>query len=621
MSLSLKFNAPLSGARSSATVDVPGKFPCAIGGRPYKIDARKISRTSLPVRKNQQDTSSEPGEQTLSPLGLWFRSTSSWHLGAGQEWLDQEGSSDRKRFRKSKGIDAFTVGKFQLLPDTVQKRASVNTNLRGLPVGTFWYLADGTEVYRTTDLTTFTAVGINLAEGAQTVQRIATDGFNVWAAVGPNGIHLTTRGAASSSHYARLMSGGSPVDAEIVGFVKGRLMAAALQHIWNVTASGDTGVPHFSHPNSDFRWVGFAAGPKRIYAAGFSGDKSECYRIGIKEDGTGLDAPIPATSGWPDGEIIRSIDNYLGFILVGTDKGWRFCVPDNDIGDLEVGALIETDAAVHAFEGQDNSVWFSWKNLDADSTGLGRADLRRFTDASKLTPAYASDLMASGQGDVLSISTFGDKRVFTVSGLGVYEQDANLVAEGKIHSGKLRYGITLRKVFRYLDVSHETLPAGSKIGHEVDIDGVLSPFSEQVAHTGSGHRYDVGSRAGDVGEIVITLKRATDATKGPVVTSLTLRSRPIFPSGELVRIPLLLRPNLYTDNELPYDLDPQREYSLLKLFEKDGIPQNIQLLLEAFEGYVEEVAWAEEMDFAATRDLEIDSLEGICFVTVGRFDS
>jgi hypothetical protein len=618
--LATLFNEPFTELSSAGTLDVPGKFSAAIAGRVYKLDPRFFGRRSLPVRKEQQDTSQEPGEQSLSPLGLWPRSVSSWHLGAGQEWLDLE-DSDRRRFRASKGFLPWNKGKLTLLPGTVQKRASVNTNLRGTPVGSFYYLADGTELYRTTDFITFTAVGINVAEGAQTVQRFTTNGFDVWAAVGPNDIHRTERGASTSTHYARLMKSAAAVAAEIVAFVKGRLMAAALNHIWNVTVSGDTGEPLFTHPNTDFRWVGFAAGPKRIYAAGNSGDKSEVYRLGIKEDGTGLDAPIEATPGLPDGEIVRSIDNYVGFIVLGTDKGWRFCIPDRDTGDLDIGALIETNQPVHAFEGQGTFLWFSWKNYDGDSTGVGRADLRTFTDAAKLAPAYASDLMAAGQGDVLSISTFNDKLVFTVAGLGVYQEDANLVAEGKIEGGKLRFGLTTRKVFRYLDASHEPLPAGSKIGYQVDIDGTLTPFQEQVPQTGGGTRYDVGAVVGEVAEKIITGKRATDTTKGPTIGSLTLRSRPVPPAGELIILPLILRPDLETDNELPYDINPQREYEGLKLLERDGRGHTVQILSEVFEGYIENVEWAEEMDFAATKDLVIDSLEGICLVTVSRFDT
>lgn len=613
MSLAVRLNEPFTGSSSSVTSDVPGKFPCAIGGRPYKLDSRKVRRTSLPTRKQQQDTSKEPGEQSISPLGLWPRSVSSWHMGAGQEWLDLD-ESDRRRFRKSKGMDVWTRGKLTLLPDTTQKRASVNTNLRGITVGTLYYVADGNEVHRTPDLDTYTAVAIQAGEGAVSVQSIATDGFNVWAALGANGVHTTTRGAATSSHYNAL-------EAQLLAFVKGRLMAAKDAAIYNITASGAAPSALFTHPNSDFRWVGFAAGPKRIYAAGNSGDKSEVYRVAIKEDGTGLDAPIPATPGLPDGEIVRSIDNYLGFIVLGTDDGWRFCVPDASTGDLDVGALIQTDARVNAFEGQENFLWFSYKNYDGSSTGIGRADLRHFTDADKLTPAYASDLMASGQGDVLSIVTFGGKRVFTVSGLGVYQESADRVASGKIESGKLRFGLTTLKVFRYLDVGHEALDAGTEIDHQVDIDGTLTLPATQHAHSGLGHRYDVGARRGITAEMVITSRRGTDLKKAPTLTSLTLRARPVPAAGEIIILPVILRPDLETDNEVPYDINPQREYEIFKLFERDGGPQNIQIFTEKFEGYVESADWAEEMDFAATKDLALDSLEGICLLTVSRFDS
>src|SRR5690242_2776901 len=49
-------------------------------------DQHPYVRESAPVQKQQTDTSTEPGEQTLD--GLWIRSQTSWHLGAGARFYE-----------------------------------------------------------------------------------------------------------------------------------------------------------------------------------------------------------------------------------------------------------------------------------------------------------------------------------------------------------------------------------------------------------------------------------------------------------------------------------------------------------------------------------------------------
>ena len=130
---------------------------------------------------------------------------------------------------------------------------------------------------------------------------------------------------------------------------------------------------------------------------------------------------------------------YLGFLLIGSNKGFRLAVQDTN-GNLTLGALIETGSTVRAFEGQGQYVWFTWEAYDSTSSGLGRMDLANLSDRNALVPAYASDLMATSQANVASVATFDDKRVFTVSGDGFYAQDTDLVAEGSLDSGLINYG-------------------------------------------------------------------------------------------------------------------------------------------------------------------------------------
>lgn len=136
---------------------VPGVLPCAIDGHPYLCEA-DYERQTVQVIRQQADTSTEVGEQSLTPLGLWRRSQESWHHGAGQDFLDgRQGDTptDPHRFRSSKGVDIWTRGQVSLLHPTIKVFATTNENLYLAVAHTppslgdlfVVFVADGTEVY------------------------------------------------------------------------------------------------------------------------------------------------------------------------------------------------------------------------------------------------------------------------------------------------------------------------------------------------------------------------------------------------------------------------------------------------------------------------------------------
>lgn len=555
MSFAALLDAPyFTGVTTSS--EVPGKYDISLNGHPYmldlKMDDSNFTRQSIPLLRNQADTGGEPGEQSLSPEELWRRSQSDWTHGAGQTYRDRE-DSDPKRFRSSKGVNVWEPWALQLLPDTSSKRASANANLSLIPVGTYLYLTDGTALLYTQSLTG-APVWTTVTGTPAAATSIASDGFNVWTAHGASGIYKTTRGAAASASQ-------TTGTVSLLGYVKGRLMAAQGPSLYNViNFTGVAALPAalYTHPNSDFTWVGFAEGLSAIYAAGFSGDKSLIYRTATKADGTALDVPVVAGE-LPDGEVVRSIGAYLGYILLGTDKGVRFCAADAS-GNLTIGALIRTTSPVYCFEGQDRFVWFGWSNYDSASTGLGRLDLQTFTFA--LTPAYATDLMATGQGTVLSVATFGDVRVFAVSGLGVFGESTNRVASGSLDSGLITYGIPDTKVSVFLDVRLRNV-AGTNTQY-VSADG--GPFANigSRSDVASTTPFQVGQVSGETFEVRTVLARsATDPTTGPIVTRTTLRSYPRPKRGEVFTVPILLHEQMVNRTGGEFRINPADELTTL----------------------------------------------------------
>jgi hypothetical protein len=294
----------------------------------------------------------------------------------------------------------------------------------------------------------------------------------------------------------------------------------------------------FTHPNSDWAWVGFASGDSCVYAAGWAGDYSSIYRVPLKTDGTGLDAPIQAGE-LPRGETALCVLNYLGLVFLGTSKGLRLATQASS-GELQIGSVIET-APVRCLTGDGRFVWFGWDNYDTTSTGLGRADMTTInTDA----PAYATDLMAAAQGHVLSVVSLGGKRVFAVSGDGIYQESADLVASGQLDSGLITFDLPDPKVAQAVDVRHSTPIAGSISVSLAVNDGTPSLLGKHTASSPDS-AFTCRDTKGDVFELRVTLTRSdTDSTSGPTVSRYTLMAIPAALSGEQIMVPLLIREKL-----------------------------------------------------------------------------
>ena len=555
--------SPAFYAGTSYSALVPYPFPISIDGHAYQLqwDANsigvwgaKFKRNSLPLLRTQADASATPGEQSVSPEQFWRRSQETWQYGEGQVYLDRA-SSDLRRYHDAEGIDPWNPWGFTLLNDTQNKKSSTNTGLQAIVAGSYVYILDGTAVQFSTDLSSWTTVTVSGSPASPV--SITTDGYNVWTARGTSGVYSTIAGGASETSYAT----GT---ATLIRFVKSRLMAAGGGKLYNITTSGALPSALLDLSNRNFTWVDICGSPTQIYAAGYSGDKSYIYRTAIKADGTALDVPIVAGQ-LPDGEIIRSVGEYLGYILLGTDLGVRFCSSNSD-GSLIIGSLIKTYDPVYCFEGQDRFVWFGASNYD-NKSGLFRLDLTAFT--STLTPAYASDLMGPASGTVRSVATFNNLRIFTVDGFGLYTELANTpVAEGTFVSGVIAYGISDPKVAMFLDVKHEplhgTIAAGiiaDQNDDDIAIDQTnvigISQVQGSVSPTSA---FPCGQLRGENFQIVFSLKPTNNVA--PVLTRWTLRSYPAPTRTAQWDVPILLFPTINAGDK-DWAVDVNKELNFL----------------------------------------------------------
>ena len=525
---------------TGATQLVPDVFPIAINGRPYMLDMKtgQFTRQYDARVRDSVDQSTEPGESALNPQGLWRRSQSSWHYGAGQQYSDTA-DAESYRFYSSKGVDPWTRGRLSLLRDTTNVYPTAGTNLYAVTADGRLYGTDGQNVKYTTDFVTVTTV---TGTAASNLYSITSDGYNVFYSYANGDIDQTNAGVSTSSAYI------TGIEAGVLAYVRGRLMVAGQgvdkRKIWNITTAAGSSANNptalYTHPNTNWTWVGFAAGQNYIYCAGYAGNTSIIYKTQIKADGTSLDIPTAAAE-LPLGEIVQSIYGYLGYIILGTTTGFRFCSTDTD-GNLTVGPLVETGASVGAMAGIGKYVYFSWSNFDATSTGIGRMDVSVFISPNQ--PAYAADLMATAQGTVQSIHEFQNDVLFTVSGVGVFQpHTTNLVSSGYLRSGIYRWGVPDAKFIPKLDL--RCLPLAGSVTVSVASDGGdFYDFATFSTVNAKEKTFDGLEDKIFEAEIKVTLARDAVGTAGPTLTRWMARAYAAPLRSQIFSVPIIMHHKL-----------------------------------------------------------------------------
>ena len=609
MSTLLKFTdgfrpAPRFFTGTGTTQLVPDIFPIAINGRPYLIDQKsgQFTRGYEPRVRDSVDQSTAPGEAAINPQGLWRRGEVSWHYGAGQKYADTAEAQDY-RFFSSKGVNPWTKGQLTLHNATKLSLASAATTAHIVTQGGRVYASLGADVkFSTNPYATSPTWTDCTGEPGGICAAVATDGSRIYLAFPSDGVRIidpaTSVSVISSSKFVN-----SSDSYYMLGFAK-NYMFGAHSSVLNTISSGGSKSAHIIPDDTQFRWVGVATGQNAVYAAGYAGQKSLIYKITIKADGT-LDAGVVALE-LPTGEIISAISGYLGYILIGTNKGVRFASTDSS-SNLVAGQIIPTTSAVTKFTSEGRYSYFTWTNYDGVSGGLGRLDLGTLTTNN--TPAYATDLMYNSTANIDGLITFDSKRCFWVSGVGIIAEDVeNLVASGEIVTGTYRWGIPDRKFVAKFDT--RTTPLVGSITASISLDSgayVALPAHENADTT---EHVATGPQTKFIeAKFKLALTRGT-ATEGPTLTRWMARAYASPARSQVFRVPLLIHHQLRV-KDVEYYFDVETELNYLRDLVNNPRVINYQENNESYSVIVE------DMQFNIVDALESNwDLEGTCIVTM-----
>jgi hypothetical protein len=363
---------------SSIWTNTDVSFDVAIGGMPFIYavsDERPYIRQTAPYRKDQFDNNQEPGEQSLT--GWWIRSQSSFHSGTGIKFYDPAaGEITAHRFADSRNVDVWTKGQVTLLKETNNAAAATAdpykliSGISGSTNVVIAFKPTSDEIIDIqddgTNLTTYATTASGIVD-------IVSNGTILFVANATR-IFYQTIGSTSAlnNHYN---TGNAKVK---MAWVKQRLVAGIGTSIYELTgALGTTTLPAaiYTHPNTGWEWTSISEGGSAIYAAGYAGGNGAIYKFTLDTAGVmpTLTSGIIAAQ-LPIGEYPNKIESYLGYLVIGTNKGVRVAQISDTNGDLSYGPLIiEGDNIGLDFAFRDRFVYVTG-SIDGYA-GLYRIDL------------------------------------------------------------------------------------------------------------------------------------------------------------------------------------------------------------------------------------------------------
>ena len=389
-------------------------YDVAVGGQPffYAIsDARPYIRQTAPYKKEQFDNGAEPGEQSLT--GWWIRSQSSFHGGAGIKFYDPSaGETVAHRFTDSKNVDVWTKGEATLLKDVTSNHITTGDirttgrrfqELRSIQ----WDNNKGVLLKDEYDVDKIDTTGtethfINYNAGTDApVHGICDDGVNAF---------WITNTATKKTVYKKPLTGDATtgpgdittmfdevglISNAVMEYVKERIVMCADNKVYEFSSSAaamPTAV--FTHPSSSHIYTSITASGPAIYVAGYTGIQSTIQKFTLSTAGVmpTLTSAVVAAE-LPVGEIVHKIYYYLGYMMIGTNKGIRAATVSDQDGSISYGPLIvETSQPCYDFAARDRFVWCA-TGVDGEP-GVIRIDLGN--EIETLRFAYANDIYYTG---------------------------------------------------------------------------------------------------------------------------------------------------------------------------------------------------------------------------------
>ena len=536
-------------------------YDIAVGGMPFILatsNERPYGRRTAPFKKDQFDSTNEPGEQSLT--GWWIRSQMSFHGGSGINFFDPATNDENGhyRFADSKGLNVWTKGEVTLLNNCTQGHittGAIRSNGRAFQTmrSIKWNSSSGVLLHDEYDVDKIDTNGtvthfIDYNAGINApVYAICDDGTTAY---------WITNSATKKEIYKKALTGTTAtantlmfdeiglVTNATMEYVKDRIVMCVDNKVYNFAASA-VAMPSvlYTHPVSSHTYTSITASGPAIYIAGYNGIQSTIQKFTLNTDGTmpTLSAAQVAAE-LPVGEVVHKIYYYLGYMMIGTDKGIRAAIINDQDGSISYGPLIvETSQPCYDFAARNHFIWCA-TGVDGEP-GVIRIDLS--TEIETLRFAWANDIYYDGvtghQTTACAFANGTDRLAFcttyasATSGYVYMEDDTTLRITGYLTTGNIRYGTLEPKNFKrllargnytYGSMTLETVDANGNEYDHISYDSSVSPVEVTTTSPAPAQEY--------VAYKFIMYRDGTDSTKGPVFKGYQAKATIATPRQRLI---------------------------------------------------------------------------------------
>jgi hypothetical protein len=381
----------------------------------------------------------------------------------------------------------------------------------------------------------------------------------------------------------------------------------------------------YTHRDDDHIFTSITSSGSAIYVAGYSGIQSNIYKFTLTTAGVmpTLTSAITAAE-LPVGEVTYKISYYLGYMLIGTNQGMRVAQLSDQDGSINYGPeLFESPQPVYDFAFRDKYVWAA--------TGVeGQAGVTRIDLGQELAPLifpYAWDLY-NPDDTVLNYTTtcafMGETNQlsFVTAGNGVdgkiyIEELTELIAEGYLQTGFIRYNTLEGKIFKIVYPRIDTTNGGITI-QSIDASNnevTIGAFSDGELVPEINIGYPIGAQ--QYLGFKFTLKRKTGSTTlGPLFTGYQIKALPAIPRQRLIQYPVMCYDHEMDkfNNEVGYEGSAWARMSQLESVENIGDT----IKIEDFRTGETYIGLIEEMDFInrTPTDKRFSGFGGLLLVTI-----
>ena len=547
---------PLSTRTGVATTSKRGqvRWDISVDGIGFVLgidDQHQYVRESAPVQKQQTDVSADAGEQTLD--GLWIRSQTSWHLGAGARFYEP-GARDgltpsAYRYDKSVGVNVWDEGDLTLLKATSLVAATAGEcHVASARSGGVDYFFTQTGTLKRWD-----AAGASVTYTGSPVPtgRVAIAGGQVLVGTATT----IAAGSITGSTLTDLWTGAASAPKPY--WAKDRVIAVVGRSLYELSLAGGTwpATALFTHPDADWTWTSVTESPNAILAAGYSGGISAVYSFTLETNTSGttpkLGQPFRVAE-MPTGEEIRAVRSYLGaYIGIGTTKGLRVGILSSN--GLQYGPLLfKTTQPVVALGAFDRYMYAAVAGEIDGGSGCARVDLGATIGDGLLFP-WAWDAQTHDTTAPTSLAFVGNtgRVVVGVTGKGAYVQSATAYeSTGYLRSGSIRYGTTESKAFRFADVRCKTDTGGTVALALVGPTGEEVPLVS-LTQGATGTNLSLASVAQRLEYVSYKLTLTPSLGNTPTVESVALKAVPAVKKQRMIQYPVMMQDRVHDAAKAP----------------------------------------------------------------------